>query len=71
MTFAFPLFSQARPVGRSEYAMRSILQGLRIVIAAVLASAISSLPACGTMGSGGGMHYLTEPSLETAVSTNA
>ena len=45
--------------------MTSILRGVRLFVALVLASAIGSLPACSTMG-GGGMKYVTEPAFESA-----
>ncbi len=35
----------------------------KMVVAAILALAIGSLPACGTMG-GGGMKYIAEPPSE-------
>jgi hypothetical protein len=37
-----------------------------MVVAAVLAFAVGSLPACGTMG-GGGMKYVVEPPSEALV----
>lgn len=39
--------------------MTSMLRGLRVSVAVVLACVVGSLPACGTMG-GGGMKYLFE-----------
>lgn len=39
--------------------MTSILRRLRVLVAVVIACAVGSLPACGTMG-GGGMRYLFE-----------
>jgi hypothetical protein len=43
-----------------------MLRRFRIVVAAVLAFAVGSLPACGTMGGGGGgMKYIVEPPFES------
>ena len=49
--------------------MTSILRGLRVLVAVVVASMVGSLPACGTMG-GGGMKYLIEPTLELRGASN-
>ena len=54
------LVLQLRPATAKEYTMTSILRGLRVLVAVVLASAVGSLPACGTMGGGGGMMHLNE-----------
>jgi len=48
----------------TEGDMSRIWRRFRIVVAAVLAFAVGSLPACGTMG-GGGMKYIVEPPYET------
>jgi hypothetical protein len=48
--------------------MRSLLRALRWVVAMALASSVSIVPACGTMG-GGGMHYLTDPAPASANAT--
>lgn len=40
--------------------MNMIGRGFKMIVATVLACAVGSLPACGTMG-GGGMKYLVEP----------
>jgi hypothetical protein len=36
------------------------MRKLKLLVSLILASAMSTLPACGTMG-GGGMKYLAEP----------
>jgi len=48
--------------------MRSVLCAFRWIVAMALASAVSVVPACGTMG-GGGMHYLTDPAPASATAT--
>lgn len=50
------LFTNCGQPTAKEYAMTSILRGLRVLVAVVLACAVGSLPACGTMGGGGTMH---------------
>ena len=40
--------------------MSRVWRRVKIVVAALLAFAVGSVPACGTMG-GGGMKYLWEP----------
>ena len=40
--------------------MRRMLRRSRALVATILAFAVGSIPACGTMG-GGGMKYLWEP----------
>jgi len=50
--------------------MRNILRAIRWVVATALAGAVSIVPACGTMGGGGGgMHYLTDPAPASATAT--
>jgi len=49
--------------------MRSLLRALRWVVAMALASSVSIIPACGTMGGGGGMHYLTDPAPASATAS--
>ncbi len=49
----------------TEVDMSRIWRRFRIVVAAVLAFAVGSLPACGTMGGGGGMKYIVETPYET------
>ena len=53
--------------------MRSILRAFRWVMTMVLAGAVSTVPACGTMGGGGmgggGMHYFTDPPSASAGAT--
>ena len=49
--------------------MRSVLRAFRWVVTMVLAGAVSTVPACGTMGGGGGMHYLTDPAPTSATAT--
>ena len=50
--------------------MRSVLHAFRWVVTMVLAGAVSTVPACGTMGGGGGgMHYLTDPAATSATAT--
>lgn len=41
--------------------MRGILRAFRWIAAMALAGAVGIVPACGTMGGGGGMKYLIEP----------
>ena len=49
--------------------MRNILRAIRWVVATALAGAVSIVPACGTMGGGGGMHYLTDPAPASATAS--
>ena len=50
--------------------MRTLLCVFRWIVAMALASAVSIVPACGTMGGGmGGMHYLTDPAPASATAT--
>lgn len=51
--------------------MNSILRGLKVLVAIVLASAVGTLPACGTMGGGGGMKYLIDPLPEFSIGADA
>jgi len=44
--------------------MRQMWRRSRMVLATIIAFAVGSVPACGTMG-GGGMKYLWEPSSGT------
>ena len=46
--------------------MRSILRGVLMLVAIVLAFAVGTLPACGTMGGSGGMKYLIDPLPESS-----
>ena len=41
--------------------MDTLLRKLRALVAIVLAAWVTTLPACGSMGGGGGMKYLIEP----------
>jgi len=41
--------------------MSRMWRSFRMVVAVALAFAVGSLPACGTMGGGGGMKYFVEP----------
>lgn len=45
--------------------MNMMWHGFRMIVATVLACAVGSIPACGTMG-GGGMKYLVEPPPEAS-----
>lgn len=47
--------------------MNSMWRGLKLLVAFVLGVVVGTLPACGTMGGGGGMKYLIDPLPETSV----
>lgn len=51
--------------------MRRLSCAFRWIVAMALVSAVSIVPACGTMGGGGmrGMHYLTDPAPASATAT--
>jgi hypothetical protein len=51
--------------------MRSILRRLMVMVAIVLAFAAGTLPACGTMGGGGGMKYLVDPLPDSSIAAYA
>jgi hypothetical protein len=50
-----------------EVEMARIWRGLKMVVATVLAFAVGTIPACGTMG--GGMRYMLEPAEAPYLST--
>jgi len=51
--------------------MLRILRRLKMLVAFVLGIAVGSLPACGTMGGGGGMKYLIDPMPEAWIAAYA
>ena len=57
------LFVRYGCVAAMEVEMRRMWRRFRTVVAVLLALAVGSLPACGTMG-GGGMKYLADPPAE-------
>lgn len=61
------LFVRYGCVAAMEVEMSRMWRRFRMVVAALLALAVGSLPACGTMG-GGGMKYIAEPPAETLIS---
>lgn len=47
--------------------MTRMLRGLKMLVAFVLGIFVGTLPACGTMGGGGGMKYLIDPLPEWSI----
>ncbi len=47
-----------------EVEMSRMWRRFRMVVATALAFAVGSIPACGTMGGGGGMRYFSDPPSE-------
>jgi hypothetical protein len=46
--------------------MKSMLRKLKMLAAIALASAVGTIPACGSMG-GGGMKYLIDPTPDPSI----
>ncbi len=58
------LFVRYGRLAAMEVEMSRMWRRIRIVVATALAFAVGSIPACGTMGGGGGMRYFSEPPSE-------
>jgi len=46
--------------------MKSMLRGVRLLVAIVVAAMVGTVPACGSMN-GGGMKYLIDPTPDASI----
>ena len=47
--------------------MKSMLRRIKMLAAIALAAMVGTVPACGSMGGGGGMKYLIDPNPESSI----
>jgi hypothetical protein len=47
--------------------MNSMLRRIKTLVAIVLAAMVGTVPACGSMGGGGGMKYLIDPKPDSSI----